>query len=463
MDLLNQTNSGATAYAEYIASRRFTDIRAGFEILEDELTDSLKPHQKYLVKWALRKGRAAIFADTGLGKSRMMCEWGRMVAEHTGGRVLFLSPLAVAPQTVEEAAKVGVDLRYARADEGHQFTITNYEMVDKFDMSQFTAIVLDESSILKNFDGRMRAMITAAASVIPYRLSCTATPSPNDYMELGTQSEFLGIMPRSEMLAMFFTHDSTETSKWVLKGHGRAKFWEWMATWAAVIRSPEDLGLDGSDYRLPKLHIHYQEIPFDGPVAAGLTARRAAKRESMPARVAAAAAIANSTGEPVLVWCHLNDESSMLADAIPDAVEVTGSDKMDAKESALMAFSRGDTRVMVSKSSICGFGMNWQHCNTVVFAGLTDSFEQFYQAIRRCYRFGQTREVHVHCILASTERAVVDNLKRKEQQHEELSRELARYMAEHVYTNVTGTFREYTEHTSPVKIEIPHFLLENAA
>ena len=451
-------------YESYIASRKFVDIRAGFEIDESQLTPDLKPHQKYLVKWALAKGRAAIFADTGLGKTRMMCEWARLISENTGGgRVLFLSPLAVAPQTAYEAMFVNMYMHYSREDIGHTFMITNYEMIDKFDMSQFTAVVLDESSILKNFDGRMRATITNATSVIPFRLSCTATPSPNDYMELGTQSEFLGVMPRSEMLAMFFTHDSTETSKWVLKGHGRSKFWEWLSTWAVVIRSPSDLGLDDTGYALPKLNVHYIEIPTDGPVASGLTERRAAKRDSMSARLELAANIANNTTDPVLVWCHLNDESSQLTMLIPDAVEVTGSDKMDVKESSLMAFSRGDNRVMVSKSSICGFGMNWQHCNIVIFAGLTDSFEQFYQAIRRCYRFGQTREVHVYCILASTERAVVDNLKRKERQHEELSAELMQYMGEHVYSNVVGTFREYTEHTSPAKIEIPKFLLENAA
>lgn len=451
-------------YAAYIASRRFSDIRSGFDVTDDQINPSLKPHQKYLVKWALRKGRAAVFADTGLGKTRTMAEWARLVSEYTdGGRVLFLSPLAVAPQTVIEAGMVGVDLQYARHDTGAAFIITNYEMVSKFDMSKFVAVVLDESSILKNFNGSTRREITEAAALVPYRLSCTATPSPNDYMELGTQAEFLGVMPRSEMLAMFFTHDSTETSKWVLKGHGRAKFWEWMATWAAVIRSPADLGLDGTEYQLPKLHIHYHELPMPGPVAMTLTERRAAKRASMPARLAFAADIANGTADPVLVWCHLNDESAQLAELIPDAVEVTGSDKMDAKESALMAFSSGTTRVLVSKSSICGFGMNWQHCNTVVFAGLSDSFEQFYQAVRRCYRFGQTREVHVHCILGTTERAVVENLKRKERQHDELSAELSRYMADHVYSNVVGTFREYTEHSSPVKIEIPQFLLENAA
>lgn len=450
-------------YQDYINARRFTDIRAGFDVDESQLTATLKPHQKYLVKWALLKGRAAIFADTGLGKTRMLAEWARLVSAHTGGRVLFLSPLAVAPQTVIEAAWVGVDLRYARQDAGDKFTITNYEMIDKFDMSQFVAIVLDESSILKNFDGRTRAQITTAAENIPYRLSCTATPSPNDYMELGTQSEFLGVMPRSEMLAMFFKHDGSDTATWALKGHGRAKFWEWLSTWAAVIRSPADLGLDGSEYQLPKLHVHYHEIPVDAPIARGMTERRNAKRASMDQRVSMAAMFANLTTDPVLVWCHLNDESTKLAELIPDAVEVCGSDKMDVKEYSLLAFSGGGKRVIITKPSIAGFGMNWQHCNTVIFAGLTDSFEQFYQAIRRCYRFGQKREVFVHCFLSSAERAVVENLIRKESQHNELSAELSRYMAKHVYSNVVGTFREYADHHPIAKIEVPYFLMENAA
>jgi superfamily II DNA or RNA helicase len=450
-------------YSDYIEARRFTDIKSGFSVADDAITASLKPHQKYLVKWALLKGRAAVFADTGLGKTRIMAEWARLVASQTGGRVLFLSPLAVAPQTVIEASYVGVDLHYSRADHGHQFTITNYEMIDKFDMSRFVAIVLDESSILKNFDGRTRAQITSAAENIPYRLSCTATPSPNDYMELGNQSEFLGVMPRSEMLAMFFKHDGSDTATWALKGHGRAKFWEWLSTWAAVIRSPADLGLDGSEYQLPKLHVHYHQIPMDGPVARGMSERRVAKRESMPQRVAMAATFANMMSDAVLVWCHLNDESSQLAALVPDAVEVTGSDKMDVKESSLIDFSNGTKRVMITKPSIAGFGINWQHCNTVVFAGLTDSFEQFYQAIRRCYRFGQTREVHVHCFLSTREQAVVENLIRKENQHNELSAELSKYMAQHVYSNVVGTFREYTDHVPMAKIELPYFLMENAA
>lgn len=446
-------------YQDFIETRRFPDIRAGFDVMDLEINDTLKLHQKYLVKWACRKGRAAIFADTGLGKSRTMSEWARLVSIHTGGgRVLFLSPLAVASQTVVEASKVGVDLHYARFDTGAQFIITNYEMLDKFDTSKFVAIVLDESSILKNFDGSTRATITAAAKCVPYRLSCTATPSPNDYMELGTQSEFLGVMPRSEMLAMFFKHDGSDTAQWTLKGHGRSKFWEWLSTWAAVIRTPADLGLDGSEYQLPELRMHWHEIPADGPIASGLTERRAAKKASLPDRIALASALANFTTEPVIVWCHLNDESTQLAHAIPDAVEVTGSDHMDVKESSLIAFSTMQKRAIVTKPRIAGFGMNWQHCNTVIFAGLTDSFEEFYQAIRRCYRFGQMRPVDVHCILASTERAVVDNLLRKERQHNELAAELSRYMREHVTREVVGTFREYATHNATARVEIPNFI-----
>lgn len=445
-------------YTQFIEQRRFTDVRAGFKVAEESLTACLKPHQKYLVRWACLKGRAAIFADTGLGKTRILSEWARLIAAETGGRVIVLSPLAVAQQTVGEAATVGIKMQYCRHDNGAQFVITNYEMIGNFDFSNFVGVVLDESSILKNFEGRTRAVITEACSKVPYRLSCTATPSPNDHMELGTQAEFLGVMPRSEMLAMFFTHDGSSTSQWALKGHGRSRFWEWLSTWAAVLRSPADIGLDGSEYVLPPLEIHYHELPAEGPIAASLTERREAKRASMADRVGMAAMLANCTDEPVIVWCHMNDESAQLAAAIPDAVEVKGADHVDVKERRLIEFSIGAARVMVTKPSIAGFGMNWQHCNTVIYAGLTDSFEEFYQAIRRCYRFGQTRPVTVHCLLASTERNVVENLKRKERQHNELSAELMTYMAKHVEREVVGTFREYSDHNATQAVALPSFI-----
>jgi hypothetical protein len=449
-------------YRQFLQSRKFHDTRNGVTVGEQDLTPTLKPHQRYIVRWALAKGRAAIFADTGLGKSRMMCEWGRLVGAHTCGRVLFLSPLAVAAQTVEEAAKVGLALEYARHDTGAQFIITNYEMVDKFDMSQFMGVVLDESSILKNFEGRIRANITTATAHVPFRLSCTATPSPNDHMELGTQSEFLGVMPRAEMLAMFFRHDASNTSEWVLKGHGRTKFWEWMATWAVVIRSPEDLGLDGSEYALPGLDIQYLEIPEEGPQAAGLTERREIKKASVAARAQLAATLANSTTDPVIVWCHRNDESEALAAAIPDAVELTGSDHIDDKEAALLGFSHGKHRVIVTKPKIAGFGMNWQHCNMQVFAGLTDSFEEMYQAIRRSFRYGQTRRVSIMCVLTSRERVVVENLMRKERQHLEMSRALMGHMRDHMAREVVGTLREYDAHDTKQPVSVPSFIQENA-
>lgn len=445
-------------YNNFIEARRFEDVKSGFFIDLEDTHHTLMDHQKYLVRWACAKGRAAVFADTGLGKSRTMCEWARHVAAHTGGRVIILSPLAVAAQTVIEASRIDLELQYARHDTGAQFIITNYEMIDAFDMTQFSGIVLDESSILKNFEGSTRRRITEAAERIPYRLSCTATPSPNDYMELGTQAEFLGVMSRSEMLAMFFQHDSNQTSNWVLKGHGRFKFWEWMATWAVFIKSPEDLGLDGSRYVLPELDIQYVEIPTDYPVANTLTERREAKKASLTDRVNYAALLAQSTDEPVIVWCHLNDESAQLTAAIPGAVEVKGADKPDHKEKSLIGFTKGDFRVLVSKPKIAGFGMNWQHCNTVIFAGLTDSFEEFYQAIRRCYRFGQTRKVTVYCILSSAESSVVANLMRKEKQHDELSVSLGQYMNAHMQREVVGTFREYDTHDTRLDIILPEFL-----
>ena len=448
-------------YRKFIEARRFTDFKSGFVVDDSWLNAGLKQHQRYIVKWALAKGRAAVFADTGLGKSRVMSEWGLHVAAQTGGRVIFLSPLAVAHQTIKEAAHVGVDLHYRRHDTGEMFIITNYEMAHNFDMSQFSGVVLDESSILKNFDGKMRQLLSSAVQTVPYRLSCSATPSPNDHMELGTQSEFLGVMSRAEMLGMFFQHDGKNSSQWALKGHGRRRFWEWMSTWAVCIRTPEDLGLDGTEYILPPLKIHYHELPTDYPIANTLTERRGAKNASMVERVAVASLLVNSSRDTWVVWCHRNAESEQLTVLIPDAVEVTGSMPVDDKERRLMEFGAGQHRVLVTKPSIAGFGMNWQHCSNVVFVGLTDSFEEFYQTIRRCYRFGQTKNVTVHCFLSSAEIRVIENLNRKEKQHHELSAELLQYMKAHMVSQVVGTHREYTEYTPTQNVIIPELIKEN--
>lgn len=436
----------ALEYSDFLQAKAIGATASGFDA--GALNPTLFDFQRVLVKWALKRGRAAIFADTGLGKTVMQCEWAHRVCEHTGGNALILAPLSVAHQTVGEALdKLGVEVKYRREQTKEPgIIITNYEMMERFDFKRYQAVVLDESSILKAHDGKTRTAILDACAKVPYRLSCTATPSPNDFMELGNQAEFVGVMSREEMLAMYFIHDGGDTAKWRLKGHGEVKFWEWLSTWAVVIRKPSDIGFDDHAYDLPPLHIHEHVIETDRPApgqlfvlpAVELNAQRAAKRESMGERVTALSALVNASPDPWLVWCHMNAESDALDEAIPDCVSVSGSDPMAHKEAAMDNFSDGEIRVLVSKPSICGYGMNWQHCANVGFVGLDHSFESFYQAIRRCWRFGQTKPVNVHLFLSDAERPILDNIRRKEDQHNEMSARMVAHMREFMQREVFG-------------------------
>lgn len=445
-------------YAEFIKSKAVAEVATGFE--PQSLGTHLFDFQAAIVDWACKRGRAAIFADTGLGKTAMQSEWARQVCAHTGGRVLILAPLCVAQQTVEEESKFGTKIKYCRKEsqtEG-EIIITNYEMVEHFDIHDYAGVVLDESSILKSHDSKTRAKIIDMFGKTPYRLSCTATPSPNDHMELGNQAEFLGVMTAVEMLAMYFVHDGGDTSQWRLKGHGKQRFWEWMSTWSVCVRNPADLGFDGSRYILPGLKMHEHTIDVQdalpGQLFAGiaqtLTERRDAKRQSMDERVGITAELVNSHKRPAIVWCHLNDESKSLAKAIPDAVEVTGSMSADEKEAAIMAFTHGDKRVIVTKPSIAGFGMNWQHCSDMVFAGLDDSFESFYQAVRRCYRFGQTQVVNVHLVSSSAEGAVKANLERKQVQANDMAESMVGHMRKLTTQIIKGSTMEKSEYLRDV-------------
>jgi DNA modification methylase len=447
-----------TDYEQFIAGKASACVPAGFD--PSDLGAHLFDFQAAIVEWACKRGRAAIFADTGLGKTAMQTEWARQVCIATGGNVLIAAPLCVAQQTVEEAAKWGIPVHYARHQDDARdgITITNYEMLDRFEPAQFAGVVLDESSILKAHDSKTRAKIIDMFQATPYRLSCTATPSPNDHMELGNQAEFLGVMTATEMLAMFFVHDGGDTSQWRLKGHGKSRFWEWMASWSVCIRNPADLGFDGSAYILPGLSLHEHVLPADKPIegqlfagiAQTLTERREAKRGSMEARIKVAADLVNSHTRPAIVWCHLNDESKALAAAIPDSVEVTGSMTADEKEVAIMAFTHGARRVIVTKPSIAGFGMNWQHCADMVFAGLDDSYESFYQAIRRCYRFGQSEVVNVHLVSSESEGAVKANLERKQVQADDMAQSMVAHMRELTARQIKGITMEKSEYRRDV-------------
>lgn len=440
-----------------------TGIDGGFVV-----PSSLFPHQSSLTAWAIRRGRAAIFADTGLGKSRMQLAWADAVRRHTKGRVLILAPLAVAQQTVAEALSIGIEAVHARdasqADAG--IVVTNYERLHKFDASAFSGVVLDESSCIKHHDSKTLRVLMESFRSTPFKLCATATPAPNDWTELGTHAEFLGICTRQEMLAEFFTHDGGDTSIWRLKGHARHIFWRWVCSWGALVRRPSDLGFDHSAYELPPLHLHEHavetEMPTNGMLFASeaqtLSERRDARRMSIADRVADCASIVNADREAWVVWCDLNAEGDALRVALPDAVEIRGSDDADEKERRLADFAAGRIRVLVTKPSIAGFGLNWQHCARMAFVGVTDSFESYYQAVRRCWRFGQTRDVHVHVFASDAEGAVVANLKRKERDALQMAESLSAETREAVMTEVTGLTRQTNTYAANSRVSVPSFL-----
>jgi hypothetical protein len=428
------------------------------------LHESLFPFQRDLVGWALRRGRAALFADTGLGKSRMQLEWAR----HIPGDVLVLAPLAVAHQTAFEGGGIGIQVKVCRdgADVVPGVNITNYDRLHRFDTKRFAGVVLDESSIIKHHDAATLAELMEAFAATPFKLCATATPSPNDYTELGTHAEFLGVCTRSEMLSEFFVHDGGETQVWRLKGHAKKAFWRWVASWAALLRKPGDLGYDDTGYVLPELHIEHHVIAADDASvkAAGmlfaapaqtLAERRAARKASLDGRVRECAQMVNADRQPWIVWCDLNDESTALTAAIDGAIEVRGSDDADVKEQRLRAFADGSARVLVSKPSICGFGLNWQHCARMAFVGVTDSWERFYQAVRRSWRFGQKREVWVHIFASELEGAIVANLRRKEADAVAMAEQLSAETAAAVKAEVGGLVRSTNEYSPSVAMRVP--------
>lgn len=449
-------------YKEFLQNKLITDTPTGMDI--ETVGDYLFDFQRDIVKWALRRGRAAIFADCGLGKTPMQLEW----ANHITGNVLILAPLAVAQQTVREGQKFGIEVQYCR-DQSQiksRIVIANYEMLEHFNPEYFTGVVLDESSILKSYSGKFRNLIIESFARTPFRLACTATPAPNDYMELGNHSEFLGVMSRREMLSMFFVHDGGDTSKWRLKGHAESEYWKWLCSWGVMIRKPLNLGYEDNDFKLPTMHLHEHiittELRLPGQLfvmeAQTLSERQKARKGTTTERVKKCAELANGNNESWLVWCNLNDESAALAKAINGAVEVKGSDSNEHKEKAMMDFSEGKIRVLVTKPSIAGFGMNWQHCKNMAFVGLSDSYEQFYQAVRRCWRFGQKKPVDVHIITADAEGAVLRNIKRKEYD----TIKMAESMVEHMHTineqNIKGTSRQKTKYEPNKKMRRPSWM-----
>ena len=437
----------ARNYTDFITNKSERTIHTdSIKTTVDDLNPSLYDFQKDIVRWALAKGRAAIFADCGLGKTAMQLEWAHQICTRRNGTALIVAPLTVAPQTVGEGLKFGINVTLCESSDDIRpgINITNYEKLDKFIGSKFTAVVLDESSILKSFTGKVRNQIIDQFCDTPFRLACTATPAPNDFMELGNHAEFLGIMSYSEMLSMFFVHDGGQTSKWRLKGHAESIFWQWMGSWAVVMNNPADLGYDIDGYDLPPLNIHQIIVDGDKPVTESmtLTQRRNARKESLSDRCSAAAQLVNNyPNNQWLIWCDLNAESDELAKKIPDAVEVKGSDPAKQKSNRLLGFSMGFNRALVTKPSIAGFGMNWQNCHKMIFTGLSDSYEQYYQAVRRCWRFGQKEPVDVYIIISSKEGAVKENIERKQADCDKMRTAMGQQTKEIVKKELQSTCR----------------------
>jgi DNA modification methylase/superfamily II DNA or RNA helicase len=423
----------------------------------DTLPSLMFPHQRDVTEWALKLGKSAVFLGTGMGKTYIELEWARQVSIHTSGRVLILAPLAVAKQTVREGQKFGIEAHYCAGSESigdNMICVTNYERLEKFNPEDFDGVVLDESSILKSMDGKTRTLLIETFAATPYKLCATATPAPNDYTELGNHAEFLGTMTRMEMLSMFFAHDGGSTQDWRLKGHAKKDFWKWVCSWAVFMRKPSDVGYDDGPFQLPELRMHEHLVDTQAATegmlfalpAETLQERIGARRATVGDRVEKAAEIAIESDDQFIIWCNLNSESTSLAKLITDAVEITGSDSAEVKEKRILDFIEGRIRVLVTKSSIFGFGLNLQNCHNQIFVGMNDSWESYYQAVRRCWRFGQEKPVNVHIIAATTEGNVLENIKRKERDAEKMADEMTDQVRDLVATNLHSTQRSHTEY-----------------
>lgn len=460
-----QKVSPQDSYQEFLQSKQIFHPDAGINFPKGKLSRKLFPFQRDIVAWALRKGRAAIFADCGLGKTLMQLEWARRI----DGPVLFLAPLAVNAQTVWEAQdKLHMTLVNARKECEDSKVITNYEMMQHFNMHRYKGVVLDESSILKNFDGKFRNLLIDKLRCVPYKLACTATPSPNDIMELGNHSEFLGNLSRTEMLSTFFVHDGGDTSKWRLKGHAQKDFWKWVCTWAVMLRKPSDLGYSDEGFILPKLNMHEIVVDCDDNVvmeddttgqvtmfpgnARTLGERRAARSETVDERARKVAEIVSTApSEQWLIWCNLNKESEAAHRMIDGSVEITGSDKPEVKAERMIAFAANKLKDLITKPSIAGLGMNWQNCHKEIFFGLSDSYEQFYQALRRIWRFGQLFEVDAYIVISSLEGEVLKNIKRKEAEAAKMAEEMVANMSEFNKAEIHSQKRKGDEYKTDKK------------
>jgi hypothetical protein len=443
-----------TDYKQFLESKQKSHVSSGFDIDESQLNSKLFPFQKFIVKRALHYGKYAIFADCGLGKTLMQLEWAQRVKEYTNKKVLILAPLVVVEQTKREAQKFGIDIDAFDAD--------NYEQLDNIDSSIYAGVVLDESSILKNFEGATKNLILEKFSNTPYKLACTATPSPNDPMELGNHSEFLDVMSRNQMLAMYFVHDGGETAKWRLKGHAIKSFYQFIGTWAIMLNKPQDIGFQMDGYALPKLNLFEEKIitgqrdngQLFNDVAISATnfnhELRATKKERLDRVVEI---VKSKPNENFIIWVKQNEEGDMLRKLLPDAIEVKGSDTNEWKKEKLLGFANNEFKILITKSKIASFGMNFQNCSNQIFASLDFSFEGLYQSIRRSYRFGQDKEVNIYLISTDTMSNVIQSISNKQKQFEIMQHE----MEEAVNVNLkNGMKLESLVHDK--KIILPKFI-----
>jgi len=461
-------------YQEFLLSKRIFAEPCGFEVSDSEINPMLFPFQRDIVRWALRRGKAAVFAHTGLGKGPIQLEWCRHVCEHErasvrGGTCLILAPLAVSQQFAREAAKfhIPVTICRERADvKAGGINITNYERMESFDLSQFDGVAMDESSCIKDWTSKTTQLLITQLVKTPYKLCSTATPSPNDHAELGTHAELLDVMRRAAMLAMFFEHDGGETSKWSLKGHGKKPFWRWVSSWAVCLKRPSDLGYDDIGYDLPPLRMYEHIVPVDHSIATDgmlfrcpdLSATGLHKEMRLTADARAekvAELVGDKPNVPWLIWCNTDYEAEAVRKVLPGVFEVRGPDSQAKKESAILGFMDGQIDWLLSKLSIFGWGLNLQHCRDMVFVGLSYSFESIFQGIRRCWRFGQTQEVHAHIVCAETEGGVLSAIRRKEAQYEELQAEMNAAMKE----EQLAARHKNVKYDHLMELEIPEWLL----
>lgn len=460
-------------YRQFLESKKTVVKSSGFEVDKTKLNSKLFEWQKDIVYWALKKGKAALFEDCGLGKTPQQLEWANQVHQYTGGNILILAPLAVSKQTKREGEKFGIETHICRtqADVKPGINITNYEMLEHFNPDKFIGVVLDESSILKSYMGKTKQQIIRSFKNTPYKLACTATPSPNDHMEILNHSAFLDVMESHEALAIWFINDTMNMGKYRLKNYAVKPFWEWVSTWAVSLSKPSDIGYPDDGFILPKLNVIEEIIPvneiefnfdigcFLRDISLNATSLHAEKRKTAEDRAKRTMEIAGSIDDQVLVWCDTNYEADLLKKYIPKAIEIRGSDSPNKKEKAAIDFVDGNIQVLISKPSIFGFGLNFQNCNNTIFCGLSYSYESYYQAIRRLWRFGQTKEVNAHIVLGNTEKTILDTVRHKEAEHEEMKRNMYGSIKEIQNANIKG-IKYKIDYDRNERIYLPNWLKE---